>query len=272
MKTNKTNSAKSAKETAKRANNRRAAAAAKTAESKPEVEAVEVEAVEVEAVEVESIPAASALPVAANTDNGKVSSKDVLKAAGSLRAAVKEERRGANCTIRLIAERAASGDAAAVDVLCALCDVPRNMLYSLNIDKVRAAVNDWYPYFTIIDEGGQYNCKVIKQRRVSVKPAGVWYSTNNGDETQEAAAKRVQRGYRATAVVDYLDQLIKAAKSRAKGVTPRRVDADAIYSNIELSEVAVGITATEVDEAKARRAYSSNAVNVWKKDRNGFYI
>ena len=53
--------------------------------------------------------AAAALPVAANTDNGKVSSKDVLKAAGSLRATVTEERRGANVTIRLIAERAAAG-------------------------------------------------------------------------------------------------------------------------------------------------------------------
>ena len=100
---------------------------------------------------VEVIPAvevqdnANALPVAANTDNGKVSSKDVLKAAGSLRAAVKEERRGANCTIRLIAERAAAGDAAAVDILCALCDVPRAALFSLNLDTIRAAVNAWYP-------------------------------------------------------------------------------------------------------------------------------
>ena len=261
MKTNKTNSAKSAKETAKRANNRRAAAAAKTAESKPEVEAVEVEAVEVEAVEVESIPAASALPVAANTDNGKVSSKDVLKAAGSLRAAVKEERRGANCTIRLIAERAASGDAAAVDILCALCDVPRAALYSLNIDAIRAAVNAYYPYY--IETDG---------RKVSVKPAGVWYSTANPNEQIEAAARRVHRGYRAAVVVDYLDQLIKAAKCRAKGVTPRRVDAESVYSNIELSEVAEGIACKDIDEAKARRAYSSNAVNVWKKDRNGFYI
>ena len=130
MKTKKTTRANSAKETAKRANNRRVAAAEK---------AVEVEAIEVEIV------ASDALPVAANTDNGKVTSKDVLKAAGSLRAAVKEERRGANCTIRLIAERAADGDAAAVDVLCALCDVPRAALYSLNIDTIRAAVNAYYP-------------------------------------------------------------------------------------------------------------------------------
>ena len=195
------------------------------------------------------------------SNNGKVLSKEVLKAAGSLRAAVKEERHGANCTIRLIAERAASGDAAAVNILCALCDVPRSALFSLNIETIRAAVNAWFPYYTEVDN-----------RRVSVKPAGVWYSTANENEAQEAAAKRVQRGYMAAVVVDYLDQLILAAKCRAKGVTPRRVDVEAVYSDNKLSTAAVGITAAEIDEAKARRAYSPNAANVWKKDRNGFYI
>lgn len=209
----------------------------------------------------EAIPA-TALTVVAETTNGKVSSKEVLKAAGSLRAAVKEERRGANCTIRLIAERAASGDAAAVDVLCALCDVPRAALFSLNIDTIRAAVNAYYPFY-VETEG----------RRVSVKPVGVWYTTAAGEgEAIENAAKRVQRGYVAVAVADYLDQLIRAAKCRAKGVQPRRVEADAIYSNIELSEVSDGISAAELDEAKKRKAYLANAVNVWKKDRTGFYI
>ena len=223
-------------------------------------EAKNVESVEAVVVNVES-EAAAALTVAANTDNGKVSSKDVLKAAGNLRAAVKEERRGANCTIRLIAERAANGDAAAVDVLCALCDVPRAALYSLNIDIIRAAVNSYYPYY--IETDG---------RKVSVKPAGVWYSTAASDEAIEAAARRAQRGYIVRPVVDYLDQLIRAAKSRAKGVTPRRVDAEAIYSDVALSDVAVGITAAEIDEAKKRRAYVANAANVWHKDRTGFYI
>lgn len=218
-----------------------------------------VEAVDVETVETQTN--AASLPIAVNTDNGKVSSKDVLKAAGNLRAAVKEERRGANCTIRLIAERAANGDAAAVDVLCALCDVPRAALYSLNIDTIRAAVNAYYPYY--IETDG---------RKVSVKPVGVWYTTKKGGEPIESAAKRVQRGYRAAVVVDYLDQLIKAAKSRAKGVTPRRVDVEAVYNDIALSEVAVGITSAEIYEAKKRRAYSENAANVWHKDRTGFYI
>lgn len=261
MKTNKTNRAKSAKaETTKKVNNRRAAAA-----SEKPAETITT----VEAVEVESVPAAAALPVAANTDNGKVTSKDVLKAAGSLRAAVKEERRGANCTIRLIAERAANGDTNAVDILCALCDVPRAALFSLNIDTVRAAVNAYYPYY--IETDG---------RKVSVKPVGVWYSTElpqvgkaKVNEPIEAAAKRVQRGYMVVPVADYLDQLIKAAKSRAKGVKPRCIDNNAIYNDIALSDAADGITATEIDEAKARRAYSPNGVNVWRKHSLlGFYI
>lgn len=198
-------------------------------------------------------------PVA--TASEKVSSKDVLKSAGNLRSAVKEERRGANVTIRLIAELAANGDTNAVNILCALCDIPRNALFTLNIATVRNAVNAYYPYY--IEDG---------TRKVSVKPVGVWYSTNNGEETQADASQRVKRGYRAVEVVDYLDMLIKAAKSRAKGVTPRCVDSDAIYNDIALSDAANGITATEIDEAKERHAYSVNAANVWHKDRNGFYI
>lgn len=229
-----------------------------------QVKTNEATAAVIEDVKVETIEATAAvsLPAVKETEKiDKVTSKEVLKAAGSLRAAVKEERRGANVTIRLIAERAASGDSAAVDVLCALCDVPRAALFALNIDTIRAAVNAWYPYF--VEVGG---------RKVSVKPVGVWYTTSNGNETQEDAAKRVKRGYVATVVNDYLDQLIKAAKCRAKCVQPRRVCDNDVYSNIEMSDISDGISAAEIDEAKQRRAYSANAVNVWHKDRNGFYI
>lgn len=239
--------------------------AAKQVETIEATAAAVIEDVRVETIETQAETAAAVvnLPIATETEteSDKVTSKEVLKAAGSLRAAVKEERRGANCTIRLIAERAASGDAAAVNILCALCDVPRPALFTLNVDKVRAAVNAWFPYYTEVDN-----------RRVSVKPAGVWYSTANENEAQEAAAKRVQRGYIVCPVADYLDQLILAAKCRAKGVTPRRVDVEAVYSDNKLSTAAVGITAAEIDEAKKRRAYSAAVVNVWKKDRNGFYI
>lgn len=95
------------------------------------------------AVSVESVNNTDVAVIASE----KVSSKEVLKAASSIRAAIKEERRGANCTIRLIAERAAAGDAAAVDILCALCDVPRAALFSLNLDTIRTAVNAWHPYY-----------------------------------------------------------------------------------------------------------------------------
>lgn len=254
---------KTKKATRANANEAKKVNAAKQVKTNEATAAAVIEDVaDVETIETNEATAAAALPVAKIKErSGKVSSKEVLKAAGSLRAAVKEERRGANVTIRLIAERAAAGDTAAVNILCALCDVPRPALFTLNVDKVRAAVNAYYPYFV-----------EVENRKVSVKPSGVWYTTANENEAIEDAAKRVQRGYIAAAVVDYLDQLISAAKSRAKGVTPRRVDAEAIYNGIELSEAAVGITATEIEEAKKRKAYISNAANVWKKDRNGFYI
>ena len=212
-------------------------------------------------VSVESMNTTDVVTTKTEAESGKVSSREVLKAASSIRASIREERRGANVTIRLIAERAANGDTDAVNILCALCDIPKNALFTLNIDTVRTAVNTYYPYYM-----------EVNNRRVSAKPVGVWYSTNNGEETQADAEKRVKRGYRAVEVVDYLDMLIKAAKSRAKGVTPRCIDSDAIYSDIALSEVADGITCNEIEDAKQRRAYSSNAANVWHKDRTGFYI
>ena len=248
MKTKTTKSAKSAKSV--KANVKRNA-------TKQMTNIVSVESVNIH----ESDTTVTNLPVAAEIESNKVSSKDVLKSAGSLRATIKEERRGANVTIRLIAERAANGDSDAVNILCALCDVPRTALYSLNINIVRNAVNAYYPYYM-----------EVENRKVSVKPVGVWYSTANGEETQADASQRVQRGYRAIEVVDYLDMLIKAAKSRAKGITPRCVDSNAIYNDIAMSETAEGITAKDIDDAKARRVYSVNAANVWHKDRNGFYI
>lgn len=264
---------KATRANANEAKNVNAAKQVKTIEANAAV-VEDVADVNVETIETQedaNAAAAVCLPIATETEteSGKVTSKEVLKAAGSLRAAVKEERRGANCTIRLIAERAAAGDAAAVNILCALCDVPRPALFTLNVDKIRAAVNAYYPYFV-----------EVENRRVSVKPAGVWYSTElpqvgkvKVNEPIEAAAKRVQRGYIVSPVSDYLDQLILAAKCRAKGVTPRRVDAETVYSDNKLSAAAVGITAAEIDEAKKRRAYSTNAANVWRKHSLiGFYI
>ena len=244
MKTKKATRAKSAKANAK-----------KQIENVVSVETVE----SVESVE--SVNTTDVVATKTGTESGKVSSKDVLKAAGSIRATVKEERRGANCTIRLIAERAAAGDANAVNILCALCDVPRNALFTLNIATVRAAVNAYYPYYVETDG-----------RKISVKPVGVWYSTQKDGEAIEDASKRVKRGYMVIAVVDYLDMLIKAAKSRAKGITPRCVDADTVYNDIAMSDASEDIFASEIDEAKERKTYLPGAANVWHKDRNGFYI
>lgn len=239
--------------TTKRANSAKKTNATKKVEINEVVKAVEVKA--------ESESPVVGLPVAKETESEKVSSKEVLKAAGSIRAAIKEERRGANVTIRLIAERAANGDTDAVNILCALCDVTRTALYSLNINIVRNAVNAYYPYY--IEDGN---------RKVSVKPVGVWYTDKAEGEDSEDAAKRVKRGYRAVEVVDYLDMLIKAAKSRAKGITPRCIDNNAIYSDIALSDACDDISVTEIDEAKQRKSYLSGVANVWHKDRTGFYI
>lgn len=236
MKTKKTKGAKSAKANATKQN-------------------VNVVSVEVNNTNMADYPVVTA-------ESGKVSSKEVLKAASTIRASIREERRGANVTIRLIAERAASGDADAANILCALCDVPRTALFTLNINIVRNAVNAYYPYFVEVDG-----------RKVSVKPSGVWYSTANENEEIEDASKCVKRGYRAVAVVDYLDMLIKAAKSRAKGITPRCIDSDAIYNDIALSDTAEGVTCKDIDDAKQRKAYVAGAVNVWRKHSLlGFYI
>ena len=168
MKTKKTTRANSAKTNVKRN------------ATKQMTNVVSVESVEVKAASESPV---TDLPVVAETKSEKVTSKEVLKAAGSIRASIREERRGANVTIRLIAERAANGDTDAVNILCALCDVPRTALFTLNIDTVRTAVNTYYPFY--IEDGN---------RKVSVKPVGVWYSTKRDDETQADASQRVQRG------------------------------------------------------------------------------
>ena len=139
-----------------------------------------VKAVKAVEVKAEAESPVTNLPVV--TENGKVTSKEVLKAANTIRASIREERRGANVTIRLIAERAASGDTDAVNILCALCDIPRTALFTLNINTVRTAVNTYYPYFV-----------EVENRKISVKPVGVWYSTKRDDETQADASQRVQR-------------------------------------------------------------------------------
>lgn len=229
------------------------------------IEAVEVvEAVEVDGAEKCDTHTISVTPYPAVVQaypDKKVSAKDACQSAVALKSRIQAERRGANATIRLIGDAAANGDTNALNVLCALCDIPTNCLYLLTVEKVRAAVNEWYPYY--VEDNN---------RKISVRARGVWYTDARDNEALEDAQKRVTRGYVVTPVDDYLEQLIAAAKCRAKGIKPRRVDAAAVHSDDKLSTATTGITAAEIDEAKQRRVYSPTAANVWKKDRNGFYI
>lgn len=204
-----------------------------------------------------------ALPVVKDTESGKVSSKEVLKAVCSIRAAIKEERRGSNVTIRLIAELAASGDTDAVNILCALCDVPRSALFTLNIDTVRKAVNDFYPFITVTESG----------RKINVKAKGVYYTTPSKDEeTEEEAKKRVIKGYYCEEVLDYLSALTMAAKARANGIKQRSVNEAILYEDNKFSNV-TDVSTVDVIEAKTAHTFNWSKVNVWRKHETfGYYI
>lgn len=226
-------------------------------------EQVKNQATEIEAIEVDYV-SAQALPVApVEKENDKVTTKEVLKAVGSIRAAIKEERRGANCTIRLIAERAASGDKDAVNILCALCDVPRSAMFSLNIDKVRKAVNDFYPFIKVTETG----------RKINVKAKGVYYSTPSKDEeTEEEAKKRVIKGYYCEEVTDYLTALTMAAKARAKGIKQRSVNEARVYEDAKFSNI-TDVATVDVIASKAAHTFNWSKVNVWRKHSVlGYYM
>lgn len=214
-------------------------------------------------IEVEDA-SAQALPVAqVAKENDKVTTKEVLKSVCSVRAAIKEERRGANVTIRLIAERAASGDADAVNILCALCDVPRSALFSLNIDTVRKAVNDFYPFVAVTESG----------RKINVKAKGVYYTTPaTEEETEEEAKKRVIKGYYCEEVTDYLTALTAAAKARAKGIKQRSVNEARVAEDNKFSKF-TDVATVDVIAAKTAHTYNFAKVNVWRKHSVlGYYM
>ena len=196
-------------------------------------------------------------------ENEKVSSKEVLKAVCSIRAAIKEERRGANVTIRLIAERAASGDTDAINILCALCDVPRSALFTLNIDTVRKAVNDFYPFIKVTDSG----------RKINVKAKGVYYSTPATEEETEGQARaRVVKGYYCEEVLDYLTALTASAKARAKGIKQRSVNEARLYEDAKFSNI-TDVATVDVLAAKTAHVFNFAKVNVWRKHSVlGYYM
>lgn len=218
------------------------------------------EAVEILTAEETRNESVAVMPAVVETAT-RVEAEAALHSANVLKANVKEERRGANVTIRLIATRAASGDENAINVLCALCNMPKEFLFAITLNDIREAVKNYYPYY-IEDEN----------RNINVKASGFWYTTACQGEPMEDAAKRVTRGFRAVPVEDYLEQLIMAAKCRAKGVKPRRVNADAVYTDGKMSVEVEGITTSDINEAKARKAYAAGKTNVWRKFMDAFWI
>ena len=197
------------------------------------------------------------------TETVKVSTKVAIKSISRVAAFVRSERKGANATIRILMEAAQNGDADAVNTLCALCDVPTDMIHAITLDNVRQAVNAYYPYITVTDDG----------RKINVRAKSVHYTTAASDEeTQDDAKKRITKGYYAEEVTDYLTALTSAAKARAKGQKQIVVDAAKVYDDNKMT-IVTGVTVEEIKQAIDRKIFSFANVNVWRKNSIfGYYI
>ena len=160
-------------------------------------------------------------------------------------------------------EAANNGDIDAINTLCALCDVPTDMISAVTLDIVRAAVNTYYPFVIMTDEG----------RKINVRAKSVHYTTATTDEeTQEDARQRVTKGYYADEVTDYLTALTSAAKARAKGQRQIVVDSTKVYDDNKLTNV-TGVTVEDIKRAIERKIFSFANVNVWRKNNIfGYYI
>ena len=200
--------------------------------------------------------------VIAQVEN-KVTAKVAIKSISKVAAYVRSERKGVNATIRILIEAASSGDVDAINTLCALCDVPVDMIHAITLDNVRAAVNAYYPFVTVTEEG----------RKINVKAKSVHYTTASTDEeTQDNAKKRVVKGYFADEVTDYLVALTSAAKARAKGQKQIVVDSTKVYEDNKLTS-ATGVTVEDIKQAIERKIFSFANVNVWRKNNIfGYYI
>lgn len=193
----------------------------------------------------------------------KVTAKVAIKSIRKVAAYVRTERKGANATIRILLEAANGGDIDAINTLCALCDVPTDMIHAVTLDIVRAAVNTYYPFVTVTEEG----------RKINVRAKSVHYTTAASEtETQEQARKRVTKGYFAEEVTDYLTALTSAARARAKGQKQVVVDASKVYDDNKLTSAA-GVTVEDIRQAIERKIFSFANVNVWRKNNIfGYYI
>ena len=193
----------------------------------------------------------------------KVSTKTAIKSISRIAAYVRSERKGVNATIRILMEAAQNGDTDAINTLCALCDVPVDMIHAVTLDIVRAAVNAYYPYITVMDDG----------RKINVRAKSVHYTTAATEtETQEDAKKRVTKGYYTDEVTDYLVALTQAAKARAKGQKQIVVDSTKVNNDNKMTSAA-GVTVEEIRQAIERKIFSFSNVNVWRKNNIfGYYI
>lgn len=193
----------------------------------------------------------------------KVSTKVAIKSISKVAAYVRNERKGANATIRILMEAATNNDVDAINTLCALCDVPADMINAITLENVRQAVNTYYPFVAVMDDG----------RKINIKAKSVHYTTAATEtETQEDAKKRVVKGYYADDVTDYLTALTSAAKARAKGQKQVIVDSAMVYEDNKLTSAA-GVTVEDIRQAIERKIFSFANVNVWRKNNIfGYYI
>ena len=197
-----------------------------------------------------------------NAESKKVSAKVAVKSTNTISRFVKSERIGVNATIRILLDAAKDGNEDAINTMCALCDVPTDMAFTITVDDVRKAVNDWYPYVMEIDG-----------RRVNVRAKGVYYSTASAEtEDMTEARKRVVKGFFASEVTDYLSALTSATKARAKGAKQVVVDNSKVYDDNKFAS-ATNIKVEALMDAHDRKTFLWSAVNIWHKNSLlGYYI
>ena len=196
------------------------------------------------------------------SESKKVSAKVAVKSTNTISRFVKAERIGVNATIRILLDAAKEGNEDAINTMCALCDVPTDMAFTLTLDDVRKAVNDWYPY--VVEADG---------RRVNVRAKGVYYSTASAaEEDMLEARKRVVKGFFAAEVTDYLAALTAATKARAKGAKQVVVDNSKVYDDNKFA-TATSVNVDALRDAHERKTFLWSAVNIWHKNSLlGYYI
>ena len=197
-------------------------------------------------------------------ESKKVDAKAAIKSITKVAKLIRAERIGINATIRLLIESVENGNEDARNVICALLDIPTDLVHSVTVEHIRNAVNDYYPYIGVIGE-----------RRINVKIKSVYYTTAHDTQGKdiEKAVHMVTTGYYAIQANDYLQILTSAAKARAKGIKQKQLDSEAVYKSKDFAEVDKNVTVTELIAAANNREYKHDGVTVWRKHSLfGYYI